>query len=66
LVERIGFGLARGIGKEREGGIHDPHVVDEEDDDIGLGGLEMECGQEKGQEEEQAVHGGEEWELWEG
>ena len=36
IVQGVTFGLPRLIGKKWDGGIHDPHVVDQYQDDIRL------------------------------
>ncbi len=38
VIERITLRLALGVRQERNGGVHDAHVIDQEDHDVGLGG----------------------------
>lgn len=35
VVEWVGLWFAVGVGEERDGGVHEAHVIDEEDDDVG-------------------------------
>ena len=56
LVERVSPGFALGIGQERHGGIHDAHVVHEENHEVGsgLGCEEWERGERAHQADEKS------------
>ena len=60
VVKRVALGIAGLVGEEGHGGVHDAHVIDEEDNDVGLGGgvAEGPLGEDDGREEgEEAFHG---------
>ena len=58
LVQRIDHRLSVGVGEERHRGIHHSHVIDQEDDNVGLvsGPHTASSEQEKTQELEGSWH----------
>ena len=53
MVERLPLGPAGGIGDKRDGRVHHAQIIDQKDDEVGLGGRggERKTEEEEGDEE---------------